>query len=372
MSFPKRHTFHLAASLSSGDPLIGEVLDSKYELVKVLDSGGVGKVYLANRLHIGDQVAIKVLNQDYANNDLYIKRFHREAFAAAKSCNARVVEIFDAGETSNGIAYLVMQLIKAPNLRDVLAREGKLTQERAVALMIEICGGMAAVHQHGITHRDLKPENIMVLPPDEGQGCETVKIVDFGYAKPLGLMEQPGMVVGTAAYMSPEQCRGDSLDVRSDVYSLGVILYQMLTGRPPFTGHLSQGIMTKHLTERPRALSDYLNVDPMLESVLMRALAKDPDDRYADAHELECALRAWTNSSPLSAYNHWQAVRDDLRKLCTHVFDAAILKICQIATALNANCSGWLRRHRGKGLRPLRNGGQITKADNDTRELLRA
>src|SRR5947209_2371162 len=160
MSLPKRYRFHRGASFSLDDPLIGEILDSKYELVKLLGSGGVGKVYLANRLHIGDQVGIKVLNQDYANNDLYIKRFHREAFAAAKSCNSRVVEIFDAGETSDGIAYLVMQLIKAPTLREVLAREQRLTQERAVTLMIEICVGVAAAHQHGITHRDLKPENI--------------------------------------------------------------------------------------------------------------------------------------------------------------------------------------------------------------------
>lgn len=353
MSLAKRLAFNRGRTHASGDPLIGKIIDSKYELVLRLGAGGVGKVYLANRLHIGDQVAVKVLNPYHASNESYVRRFRREALVAAKSCSDRVVQIFDAGETADGIAYMVMQLIKAPTLREVLEYEGRLKQERAVALMVEICGGIAAVHQQGITHRDLKPENIMVIPAEEERGHETVKIVDFGYAKPRGVTEQPGMVVGTAFYMSPEQCLGGWLDVRSDVYSLGVILYQMLAGHPPFVGYSFEGIKAKHLSEPPRALPAYLDVDPALEAVLMRALAKDPGERYANAYELQCALRACTGPAPLLLRSHWQLMKASVMELCLNVLDVVVLNVRLAAALLNDRWSGGSTRCRGRRFPPL-------------------
>lgn len=291
-----------STSLPSRGTLSGHVLNDKYKLIRRLGEGAMGTVYLAYRLHIGDKVAVKVLNQQSCSNDVVVKRFRREASIAAKSCDPHIVKIYDSGETLDGIIYLVMEFIMAPTMRIVLEREERLLPERAVGLMIEICDGIDAAHRQGIVHRDLKPENIMVIPPTEERHHESAVIVDFGIAKPLNLtadqiLTEPGTMLGTIFYMSPEQLRGEEVDMRADIYSLGAVLYELLTGKPPFPGLSVAEVIAKHILEEPPPLPAYLKINPNLESVVMRALAKDPNKRYTTTKELASALRASLQTS---------------------------------------------------------------------------
>ena len=292
--------------------LHGRVIDSKYKLIKYHGAGGMGTVYEAQRLHIGDRVAVKILSPECRSDATLVERFRREVSVAAGLCDSRVIAIYDTGETPDGIIYLVMPFVEAPTLREILEAEKRLTPERTVAIMLEVCGGVDAAHHQGIVHRDLKPENIMVLPPREERGREAVRVLDFGLAKPLNptkeqLLTQPGIILGTPLYMSPEQYRGETIDTRSDVYSLGVILYELLTGQPPFTGYSLAELIAKHLMDEPKPMSHHLGVPPALEAAVRRALSKKPADRYADAHELARVLRTCLMSPATRAHqNRWQ------------------------------------------------------------------
>lgn len=283
------------------DPRIGLVLDSKYELLERLGEGGMGAVYRARRLHIGDEVAVKLLSHDITREKQAIERFRREARAAALIRHPNVVSIHDFNDESNvgdrDEAYIVMELVNGESLRHLIEREGRLPPERAVKLMLEICAGVGVAHRHGLLHRDLKPDNVIVSPPTHEGEDETAKVVDFGLAKvrdEVSPLTQTGTLMGTLYYMSPEQCRGDELDARTDVYSLGAMLYEMLSGRPPFQANNLTGLITKHLHEAPPTLDYSLGIPSALSSICFRALAKARDDRPADAlvlaKELETAL----------------------------------------------------------------------------------
>ena len=285
--------------------LIGHVLARKYEIIAQLGEGGMGTVYRARRVMIGDEVAVKVLHQKYVANTEAVERFRREARAAAMLRHPNVVTIFDYGEaeSDDAPAYIVMELVEGEPLRDLLGKVRRIRPERAVALMREVCAGVGAAHRRDIFHRDLKPDNIMVLPPDEDRERETVKVVDFGIAKlrdPAGVntLTQTGAVMGTPFYMSPEQCRGNQLDARSDVYSLGATLYEMLAGGPPFKANSYGGVLSLHLTEPPSPFDRALNIPPELERVVMRALAKDPAGRQENAAALGRELQAALEPPP--------------------------------------------------------------------------
>jgi formylglycine-generating enzyme required for sulfatase activity len=292
-------THDLPETLPELDPLVGQVLDGKYELLARLGEGGMGAVYRARRVHIGDEVALKVLLRKFVADAGLVERFRREARAAAALRHPNVVAIYDFGEARDdgAPAYIVMELVEGGSLRQLLRREGCLKPERAVALMRDICAGVGAAHRKQIFHRDLKPDNVIVLPPDEERERETVKVVDFGLAKLRDAAGAPtltetGAVMGTPHYMSPEQCRGERLDARSDVYSLGAMLYEMLAGSPPFTAPSLAGVLAKHITEAPPPLPADAHVPPALAAVIMHSLAKDPDARPAGATELSLELRA--------------------------------------------------------------------------------
>ena len=283
------------------DPRIGLILDSKYQLLEHLGEGGMGAVYRAHRLHIGDDVAIKLLSHDVTRDQQSIERFRREARSAASIRHPNVVSIHDFNDQSSvgeqTEAYIVMELVKGESLRHLLEREGRLQPHRAVKLMLDICAGVGVAHRQGLLHRDLKPDNVIVSPPSHDGEDETAKVVDFGLAKvrdEVSPLTQTGTLMGTIYYMSPEQCRGEELDARTDVYSLGAMLYEMLSGSPPFRANNFTGLITKHLNEAPPTLDASLGIPSALSGVCFRSLAKSRDERPADAivlsQELQRAL----------------------------------------------------------------------------------
>ncbi|MCI0487310.1 MAG: protein kinase [Blastocatellia bacterium] len=281
------------------DPMTGQVLDSKYEIIARIGEGGMGAVYRARRIHIGDEVAVKVLHRELVSEESAVERFRREARAAAMLQHPNIVAIYDYGEARSheAPAYIVMELVKGRSLRQIVGREGRITPSRAVSLMKAICAGVGAAHRHNVVHRDIKPDNIIVRPPDSEGETETAKVLDFGIAKLRDQaadqhLTQTGVVIGTPYYMSPEQCRAEELDARSDVYSLGAMMYEMLAGTPPFSAATSTGVVAKHLTEPPPPLPPQLNISPAIEAVILRALSKNPAARQPDASVLGRELQS--------------------------------------------------------------------------------
>jgi serine/threonine-protein kinase len=272
--------------LKNPDPLIGHLIDGKYELTAKLGVGGMSVVYRARRVHIGDEVAVKILLRKFITNDDALARFRREARAAAMLHHPNVITIHDFGETGdeNAPAFIVMEFVKGTPLRDLLSSEGQFPLERALRLMRGICAGVGSAHRQGVVHRDLKPENIIVAAPDEDYEFESVRVLDFGLAKMMA-DAHTGTIVGTPYYMSPEQCLGDTLDARSDVYSLGAMLYEMLAGEKPFIAETVSGVINKHLYEDPPPLPPSLAIPRRVSTAIMRALAKDPDQRPQTATE---------------------------------------------------------------------------------------
>jgi tRNA A-37 threonylcarbamoyl transferase component Bud32 len=276
--------------LAHPDPLIGHVIDGKYKLVARLGEGGMSVVYRARRIHIGDDVAVKILTDKYVKDDAALARFRREARAAAMLRHPNVITIHDFGETDDehAPAFIVMEFIKGTPLRELLRSEDHFSVERGVRLMRGICAGVGAAHRQGIVHRDLKPENILVVAPDDDFEMESVRVVDFGLAKLLADAggTATGAIVGTPFYMSPEQCLGEPIDARSDVYSLGAMFYEILSGDKPFEAETVSGVINRHLYEPPAPLPMTLGIPRRISTGIMHALAKDPDDRPQTATEL--------------------------------------------------------------------------------------
>jgi eukaryotic-like serine/threonine-protein kinase len=280
------------------DPLIGQVLDEKYKLEERLGIGGMGTVYRARHLLIDRPVAVKVLNQRFVEDEAARTRFHREARAAGRLQHLNAVAVTDYGQTTSGYVYIVMELLEGRTLRDILAKEAPLETARAVSLMLQIAAAVAAAHEAGIIHRDLKPANIFVTQSADVPAV--VKVLDFGIAKlaeehldeeePKALT-QVGAMIGTPRYMSPEQCSGLDLTPAADVYSLGVILYEMLTGMVPFSGSSPLAIALKHAKEAPRAPTEIVaSIPEEIEHVAMHALEKQPSDRPGNAAEFRTEL----------------------------------------------------------------------------------
>jgi len=280
------------------DPLVGHTLDDKYRLEEKLGIGGMGTVYRARHLLIDRPVAVKVLNQRFVEDEAARTRFRREARAAGRLQHANAVTVTDFGESHDGYVYLVMELLEGRTLREVLAKEAPLDVARSVSLMLQIAGAVAAAHEAGIIHRDLKPANIFIV--QRADVPAVVKVLDFGIAKLAAesldedeamALTQVGAMIGTPRYMSPEQCDGLDLTPAADVYSLGCILYEMLTGTVPFSGSTPLAIAMKQISDTPRSPREFVSTIPVpLERVVLHTLEKRPENRPANAAEFSKEL----------------------------------------------------------------------------------
>jgi beta-lactam-binding protein with PASTA domain len=265
-----------------------QVLGERYEIGGVLGRGGMAEVHRGRDLRLGREVAVKVLRSDLARDPSFQVRFRREAQAAASLNHPAIVAVYDTGEDRTALGatpYIVMEYVEGDTLRDVLRREGVLPAERAMALAADICGALDFSHRNGIVHRDVKPGNVMITP----QGA--VKVMDFGIARAVSdsaaTMTSTAAVIGTAQYLSPEQARGESVDARSDVYSMGCLLYELVTGAPPFTGDSPVSVAYQHVREDPR-LPSSINpkVPAELDAILLKAMSKNPANRYQSAADM--------------------------------------------------------------------------------------
>ncbi|MFZ1864938.1 MAG: serine/threonine-protein kinase [Polyangiales bacterium] len=275
-------------------PKPGDIIADRYRVVAAIGSGAMGSVHRIEHVQIGKVMAIKLLHREAEQNAESVARFHREAEAASRLNHPNTVHVFDFGRTKSGSLYLVMEYVDGEDLSKVIDKEGPIPFGRVASLIAQVADSAADAHRAGIVHRDLKPENIVVAPARDG---EMAKVLDFGLAKHFagtveGQVTSSGTIVGTPYYMSPEQIQGGEIDGRSDVYAMGAIMYECVVGKPPFEAPNAVGILSKHLSEEPRAPSarSPLSVPPEADAIIMRCLEKDPARRYQSAEELRRAL----------------------------------------------------------------------------------
>src|SRR3954454_6866763 len=263
----------------------GTLIDGRYRVRERIGSGGMADVYCADDAQLGREVAIKILHRRFSRDREFVERFRREASAAAGLQHPNVVGVFDRGEY-DGTYYIAMEYLPGRTLKEIIRAEAPLDQQRAIALTIQVLQAAGFAHRRGVIHRDFKPHNVIVGPDDR------LKVTDFGIARAgASEMTETGSIMGTAQYLSPEQAQGQRVGTPSDLYSIGVILYEMLTARVPFSGDSAVSIALKHVSEQPQRLRDLRpDVHPRLEQAVGRALLKDPAQRYASADEFIAAL----------------------------------------------------------------------------------
>lgn len=319
------------------DALLGRVIAAKYRIEAFLGGGAMGAVYRARHIALERDVAIKVIRTALATDRSFVARFHREALSMSRMTHAHLIHVSDFGEEPDGLLYLVMEYVAGHTLEHVIKEQAPLPKERVVHIISQVLSAVAVAHDAGVIHRDLKPDNILLLDglDDEGNPSESVKVCDFGIASMMGAhgddagpsvppppgkpdlrdientaplpeslvghLTQAGALVGTPAYMSPEQVQGFTLDARTDLYALGVVMYEMLTGSAPFPAETLEQILAAHVGEVPRSPDRIANCDRGLATITMRALAKNPRDRFASARAMRAEVRATLMSLPIGS-----------------------------------------------------------------------
>jgi serine/threonine-protein kinase len=278
--------------------LAGRTIDQRYYIEGKIGSGGMGTVYRARRLLIGDTAAIKVLHPGLMTDPSAVERFRREAQAAARLKHPNAMSIYDFGISNDGLVYLVMELVEGENLSEIINERGTISVGEAAEIIRQVCSALDEAHRQNVVHRDLKPENIIVQDTQSGL---RVKVLDFGIASlrdlTSGKLTQAGVLVGTPHYMSPEQCLGEALDGRSDIYSLGIVLYEMLTGVTPFDSPTPTAIVVMQVNHPPRPLREILpRIPPAVESVVLHALEKRREARPQSASDLAREMLAAISS----------------------------------------------------------------------------
>lgn len=280
------------------DPLLGRVLDDRYRIDARLDQGGMGTVYRGTNVSLNSPVALKVITARLSQDEPAQERFRQEAIAAAAVQHRNAVKVLDFGQSPDGLVYFVMELLEGRSLRDLISEQAPFDAARAVSLMLKIAAAVTAAHEAGMIHRDLKPANVFIA--QQPYAPATVKVIDFGLAQMVYAAQnqaggdgpsEPSMA-GTPRYMSPEQCLGQPLTPASDVYSMGIVLYEMLAGTTPFSGENAREYSAKHASELPRSPTEFnANIPEPLSEFVLRALAKEPAERSPDARKFGEELR---------------------------------------------------------------------------------
>ena len=292
------------------DALIGTLAAGRYRVLKLLGEGGMGQVYLAEHVAIEKRVALKILRVEFAGKGEIVTRFQQEAISASRIKHPNVLDVFDFGQLENGCFFLAMEFLEGNDLADELSRRHTISPASGIRISMQLCRALAAAHANGVVHRDMKPENVFLQRTVDGE--EIIKIVDFGIAqlrsKDAAVVEtkrrltRTGMIFGTPEYMAPEQASGKHADPRSDIYSVGIIMYEMFTGAVPFTGDTFLGVLAKHLSDPTpplKAVCPEIAISSSLQAVIMRALEKDPTVRYQTMLEFAQAISASTDAAAL-------------------------------------------------------------------------
>ena len=271
----------------------GQKINERYQIMKTIGEGGMANVYLAYDTILERNVAVKVLRGDLATDEKFVRRFQREALSASSLSHPNIVEVYDVGE-DNGVYYIVMEYIEGKHLKQLLKKRGKLTLNEVVDIMLQLTDGMACAHDSYIIHRDIKPQNIMIL--DSGM----IKITDFGIAMALNSTQltQTNSVMGSVHYLPPEQASGKGSTIQSDIYSMGILMYELLTGTLPYRGDNAVEIALKHLKEPlPSIRKEYPDIPQAVENIILKSTAKNPKNRYSDARSMHDDLLTCLDAS---------------------------------------------------------------------------